>query len=60
MLPSQMERYTKTAENQNLNDFLLHVVTLALINFALQKLIPNNKDAILSKTCCFPEIYCIR
>ena len=49
-----MEKYTKTSENQDLNDFLLE--TLAWNNYRQQLLIPNNKELSLFPKYAIYEI----
>ena len=54
-----MEKYTKTLENQTLNDLLLE--TLVWINFRRRKLIPNNKTMLSPpKNMLFPREFLYR
>ena len=48
---SQMEKYIKTSENQDLNDLLLK--TLAWIDYRRWCWIPNKKLSLLPKICRF-------
>ena len=53
-----MEKYIKTLENQDLNDFFLEILTW--INYRQLQLIPNNEElSLFPKICCFRESCCL-